>query len=353
MAGVRGLAEEGRVVAGHLARRRSCPPAPRPHMSPGSQAPARSASASPIRTSIAFSTWPPRPRTQYSYRLKPGRAVRHPSVPAARRARRSRMRAKPSHRSACGCMADALTAPTTAVPSRPARAAPLLRVRPRVPVRGPVMLSPSRGRARQLLLPPAPDRRRTPGHARLRNERDPGRSCLVCPLAFRLRCPRDEPTWSPRVSWMVGVSGVASHFWMGSYSGMAWSGAKALVTPLWLGGRVLAGLRVGRRCRSRRGLPMALAIAEPLRRRRAGHDARRQQAPAVPAVLAARRRARAPAPGRGRLRDAHGGGRRIPDPADGRCPPRCRGPARARERARPSRPARWASAGALRSRSRS
>ena len=66
---------------------------------------------------------------------------------------------------------------------------------------------------------------------------------LVCPLAFRLPLPERRLDLAGAVSWMVGVIGVASHFWMEEYSGMAWAGAMALLTPLWLGGRVLAGLR--------------------------------------------------------------------------------------------------------------
>ena len=58
---------------------------------------------------------------------------------------------------------------------------------------------------------------------------------------------------------MVGVSGIASHFWLESYAGMAWSGALALATPLWLGGRVLAGLRRAPVPVAAR-LPVALAI---------------------------------------------------------------------------------------------
>jgi hypothetical protein len=66
---------------------------------------------------------------------------------------------------------------------------------------------------------------------------------LVCPLAFRVPLAERRADVAAAVSWMIGVSGIASHFWMGEYSGMYWSGAMALVTPLWVGGRVLSGLR--------------------------------------------------------------------------------------------------------------
>jgi hypothetical protein len=65
---------------------------------------------------------------------------------------------------------------------------------------------------------------------------------LVCPLALRLPLPERRRDLIMGLAWMVGVSGVASHFWIERYSGMAWSGAMALATPVWLGSRVLAGL---------------------------------------------------------------------------------------------------------------
>src|SRR5262245_16622282 len=82
---------------------------------------------------------------------------------------------------------------------------------------------------------------------------------LVCPLAFRLPLPEGRRDPAAALSWMVGVSGVASHFWLERYPGMAWSGAMALLTPLWLGGRVLAGLRRAPVPLESR-LPVALAI---------------------------------------------------------------------------------------------
>jgi hypothetical protein len=82
---------------------------------------------------------------------------------------------------------------------------------------------------------------------------------LVAPLALRLPLAERRADLVAAVSWMVGVSGIASHFWLESYTGMSWSGGMALLTPLWVGGRVLLGLRrapvpLGSR------LPVALAI---------------------------------------------------------------------------------------------
>jgi hypothetical protein len=82
---------------------------------------------------------------------------------------------------------------------------------------------------------------------------------LVCPLALRLPLPEGRQDLAAGFSWMVGVSGVASHFWIESYQGMAWSGAMALLTPLWLGTRVLAGLRRAPAPLEAR-LPIGLAI---------------------------------------------------------------------------------------------
>jgi hypothetical protein len=82
---------------------------------------------------------------------------------------------------------------------------------------------------------------------------------LVCPLAFRTPLPEGRLDVAAAVSWMIGVSGIASHFWLESYTGMAWSGAMALLTPAWLGARVLAGLR-GSPAPAEARLPIALAL---------------------------------------------------------------------------------------------
>jgi len=82
---------------------------------------------------------------------------------------------------------------------------------------------------------------------------------LVCPLAFRLPLPETRADLIVSVSWIVAVSGIASHFWLGRYMGMAWAGGMALLTPLWVGGRVLLGLRRAPVPIEAR-LPVALAI---------------------------------------------------------------------------------------------
>ena len=83
---------------------------------------------------------------------------------------------------------------------------------------------------------------------------------LVCPLAFRMPLPAGRGDAIAAVSWMIAVSGIASHFWLERYSGLAWAGGLALATPLWLGTRVLAGLRRSPAPIAAR-LAMGLAIA--------------------------------------------------------------------------------------------
>jgi hypothetical protein len=65
---------------------------------------------------------------------------------------------------------------------------------------------------------------------------------LVGPLAFRLSLPEGRGDVVAALSWMIGVSGVATHFWIERYPGMAWSGGMALTAAAWVGGRVLRAL---------------------------------------------------------------------------------------------------------------
>src|SRR5512145_1114605 len=58
---------------------------------------------------------------------------------------------------------------------------------------------------------------------------------LVAPLALRMPLPERRLDVALAISWMVGVSGVASHFWLERYPGMAWSGAMALASAAWVG----------------------------------------------------------------------------------------------------------------------
>jgi hypothetical protein len=82
---------------------------------------------------------------------------------------------------------------------------------------------------------------------------------FVCPLAFRMPMPERRADLLAAFSWVVAVSGIAAHFWLESYTAMAEAGALALLTPMWVGGRLLAGLRRSPAPLEAR-LPMGLAI---------------------------------------------------------------------------------------------
>ena len=65
---------------------------------------------------------------------------------------------------------------------------------------------------------------------------------IVGPLALRMPL---RPSWMDGVAfggYASGVSGIVSHFWIGEYSGIAWSGALVVATILHVAGRVCAGL---------------------------------------------------------------------------------------------------------------
>jgi hypothetical protein len=83
---------------------------------------------------------------------------------------------------------------------------------------------------------------------------------LVCPLAFRAPLPEGRGDLAAALSWMLAVIGLSAHFWLDRYAGVAWSGGLALLTPLWLGGRVLAALRRSPAPLEAR-LPLGLAVA--------------------------------------------------------------------------------------------
>jgi hypothetical protein len=65
---------------------------------------------------------------------------------------------------------------------------------------------------------------------------------IVGPLALRMPL---RPGWRDRVafgSYVAGVSGMVWHFWIGEYSGMAWSAVLVVWTVLHVGIRAWAGL---------------------------------------------------------------------------------------------------------------
>ena len=66
---------------------------------------------------------------------------------------------------------------------------------------------------------------------------------IVAPLALRLPMPAGRRDWWAFAAHAIGVSGMVSHFWIGEYSGMAWSAALIVAAVLHVGIRALAGLR--------------------------------------------------------------------------------------------------------------
>jgi hypothetical protein len=65
---------------------------------------------------------------------------------------------------------------------------------------------------------------------------------LVGPIALRVRLPAGALDYAAFAFVAIGVSGMVTHFWIGEYSGMAWSAALAALGILGVGARVLGGL---------------------------------------------------------------------------------------------------------------
>jgi hypothetical protein len=76
---------------------------------------------------------------------------------------------------------------------------------------------------------------------------------IVAPLALGFPLPVRRTDWIAFASYAIGIAGVISHFWIAEYSGMAWSGAMAVASIAWVGGRVWRGLGVAR-------VPTAIAL---------------------------------------------------------------------------------------------
>jgi len=65
---------------------------------------------------------------------------------------------------------------------------------------------------------------------------------IVAPLALRVPMPVRRVDWIAFGSFVFGTIGMVSHFWIGTYDGMAWSAALVLGAVLWVGVRVWRGL---------------------------------------------------------------------------------------------------------------
>ena len=65
---------------------------------------------------------------------------------------------------------------------------------------------------------------------------------IVAPLALRMPL---RPGWADRLAFVlygIGVSGMVSHFWLGTYNGMAWSASLVVISVLHVAVRAWTGL---------------------------------------------------------------------------------------------------------------
>jgi hypothetical protein len=65
---------------------------------------------------------------------------------------------------------------------------------------------------------------------------------IVAPLALGLPLPVGRADWVAFGSFAIGLPGMAAHFWLGTYEGMAWSAGMVTATILWVAVRVARGL---------------------------------------------------------------------------------------------------------------
>lgn len=65
---------------------------------------------------------------------------------------------------------------------------------------------------------------------------------IVGPLALRLPMPARWPDWAAFAAFAIGTDGMVSHFWIGTYNGMAWAAALVVVAIGWVASRAWRGL---------------------------------------------------------------------------------------------------------------
>ena len=65
---------------------------------------------------------------------------------------------------------------------------------------------------------------------------------IVAPLALRLAMPVGRIDWLAFTAFVLGTSGMVSHFWLNTYDGMAWSAGLVTATMAWVGWRAWSGL---------------------------------------------------------------------------------------------------------------
>lgn len=66
---------------------------------------------------------------------------------------------------------------------------------------------------------------------------------IVAPLALRLPLPAGRADWVAVASFTAGTAGMISHFWIGEYTGMAWSAGMVTAAIAWVAARAWSGLR--------------------------------------------------------------------------------------------------------------
>jgi hypothetical protein len=65
---------------------------------------------------------------------------------------------------------------------------------------------------------------------------------IVGPLVLRVPMRVSKIDWIALGAFVLGASGMISHFWIHTYDGMAWSALMVTAAVAWVGGRVLRGL---------------------------------------------------------------------------------------------------------------
>ena len=65
---------------------------------------------------------------------------------------------------------------------------------------------------------------------------------LVGPLTFRITLPGTWRDVAAFAAWVLAVTGIAAHFWLGSLAGVAWAGGLAVAAMMFVGLRVLRRL---------------------------------------------------------------------------------------------------------------
>lgn len=70
-----------------------------------------------------------------------------------------------------------------------------------------------------------------------------GASYIVAPLALGIPMPAGRADWIGFASFAAGVAGMVSHFWIGTYDGMAWSGVLVVAAVATVAARAWRGRR--------------------------------------------------------------------------------------------------------------